>query len=198
MKSPIETAMRRAIVDSRPRREILEDYADTPGWFDLIHHSRGFLMPVHNVEDQPESLLYGDADPYEPQPWAVLHSDIKTLTYRADFLIHIQTSHSPEWLVIECDGHEFHERTKQQAAYDRQRDREMLSMGVFVIRFTGSEIHNYPSKCGQEVWLLIDAIRRRANEASTAYECGRSAGEKLEAARSANVGVFAGTLSELG
>src|ERR1041384_1385190 len=33
-------------------------------------------------------------------------------------------------LAIECDGHDFHDRTKQQAAYDRARDRELLLAGV--------------------------------------------------------------------
>lgn len=46
--------------------------------------------------------------------------------FRADFLIgwnhgrHDQTS-----IVVECDGHAFHERTKEQAARDKSRDRSL-------------------------------------------------------------------------
>lgn len=39
--------------------------------------------------------------------------------------------------VIECDGHEFHERTKRQAARDRSRDRAIQAFGYRIFRFTG-------------------------------------------------------------
>lgn len=57
-------------------------------------------------------------------------------------------------LIIECDGHEFHERTKQQAARDRSRDRMALSDGFPLLRYTGSEIWNDPLGCAQEVITL--------------------------------------------
>lgn len=47
-------------------------------------------------------------------------------------------------LVVECDGHDFHERTKEQAATDKARDRALLAMGFAVMRFTGSEIWANP------------------------------------------------------
>lgn len=59
--------------------------------------------------------------------------------YRVDFLI--------EWMadelriVIECDGFDFHERTREQAERDRRRDRELQARGYHVLRFMGSEIH---------------------------------------------------------
>jgi very-short-patch-repair endonuclease len=43
-------------------------------------------------------------------------------------------------LVVECDGHDFHERTKLQAARDRARDRRSQHDGIPVFRFTGSEL----------------------------------------------------------
>jgi very-short-patch-repair endonuclease len=64
--------------------------------------------------------------------------------YRADFLLTV-IAHDGAVLgrvVIECDGHAFHERTKEQAAHDRSRDRAMTLAGYTVMRFTGSEIHN--------------------------------------------------------
>lgn len=59
-------------------------------------------------------------------------------------------------LVVECDGHDFHERTKDQAARDRSRDRTLQEMGHTVFRFTGSEIFNAPLKCACQVfdWAL--------------------------------------------
>ncbi len=43
-------------------------------------------------------------------------------------------------LVIECDGHEYHERTKEQARGDKQRDRYLQRFGFPVYRYTGSEV----------------------------------------------------------
>ncbi len=43
--------------------------------------------------------------------------------------------------AIELDGHEFHERTKEQAQRDRERDRNLAAIGYQVLRYTGSEIY---------------------------------------------------------
>ena len=73
--------------------------------------------------------------------------------YRVDFLIHvIGDSGKRASIVVECDGHEFHERTKEQASRDRRRDRELQAMGYRVMRFTGSEICRKPFDCAREVW----------------------------------------------
>jgi very-short-patch-repair endonuclease len=61
-------------------------------------------------------------------------------------------------VVVECDGHDFHERTKEQAAHDRQRDRWMQSQGWTVMRFTGSEIFKSPRRCAIEVIACIDRL----------------------------------------
>jgi len=53
-------------------------------------------------------------------------------------------------VIVECDGHDFHERTKEQAAYDRQKDRLLQEMGFKVFRFTGSEIWSDVFKCARE------------------------------------------------
>lgn len=54
-------------------------------------------------------------------------------------------------VIVECDGHEFHEKNKEQAARDKSRDRFLLGRGWPVLRFTGSEIHRDAAKCAQEV-----------------------------------------------
>ena len=52
---------------------------------------------------------------------------------------------------IECDGHDFHERTKEQAKKDRKKDRAFMTKGLHLIRFTGSEIYNSHTQCSKEV-----------------------------------------------
>lgn len=54
-------------------------------------------------------------------------------------------------IVIECDGHDFHEKTKEQAKKDKSRDRVLQSFGYKVYRFTGSEIFQDNMKCAEEV-----------------------------------------------
>ena len=86
--------------------------------------------------------------------------------YRVDFLVlhEGRGDHGLGGFVVECDGHEFHERTKEQAAKDRARDRELLALGHAVVRFTGSEIWRSPMQCAATVWTFM---RNRAFEAST-------------------------------
>ena len=69
--------------------------------------------------------------------------------YRADFMI--SNPDSQLKMIVEADGHDFHEKTKEQAAKDKSRDRAMLAAGYRVMRFTGSEIWHDPHKCAQEV-----------------------------------------------
>jgi very-short-patch-repair endonuclease len=62
--------------------------------------------------------------------------------FRVDFVV---TLRAPEdgfsvAYAVECDGHDFHERTKEQAAADRSRDRRLQELGYIVNRYTGSEI----------------------------------------------------------
>lgn len=87
--------------------------------------------------------------------------------YRVDFLLYHMTAECEDvstWvkvpLVIECDGHDFHERTKEQAKRDRSRDREMATAGLHVTRFTGSEIWRDPMACFCQAENLLFAILR--------------------------------------
>jgi very-short-patch-repair endonuclease len=71
--------------------------------------------------------------------------------YRVDFLISFDFFGSLLEIVVECDGHEWHERTKRQAARDKSRDRALQSLGYKVFRFTGSEINEAPLRCAMEI-----------------------------------------------
>lgn len=89
--------------------------------------------------------------------------------YRVDFLIDVLfKGENAGTIVVECDGHEFHERTKEQAARDRSRDRELTLAGHKVFRFTGSEIYRQPVGCAFEiheaVMNICDAAESGASE----------------------------------
>lgn len=81
---------------------------------------------------------------------------VKHMYYVADFMIF--DSKNPAFLlIVECDGHEFHEKTRKQVANDNNRDYELKSAGYDVLHFSGSEIYNDPTVCAVKV---IDYIRK--------------------------------------
>lgn len=201
MKSPIEYLLRDAIRETCPARTTFDDYTDQPGWVELTDYAdqNKRCVVLGQVTDYlPESLMFGEADPDVSEHYVISYSNIKVLTYRTDLLFNIQTYSGSCWLVVECDGHEFHDRTKQQAAYDRSRDRELLRLGVHTIRFTGSEIHHSANRCASEVWALISAIRDRADLAKLAYESGYESGAQSARSTVTRRPVTVGLMSELG
>jgi very-short-patch-repair endonuclease len=90
-------------------------------------------------------------------PRTVCAPQVQVGSYRVDFLFGSQMSdNDPLCLVaVECDGHEFHEKTKQQAARDKGRDRDLTSNGIKVFRFTGSEIWKNPGACADDVLMFL-------------------------------------------
>ena len=82
--------------------------------------------------------------------------------YIADFVFDTQEVCSP-WLdivndyklVVECDGHDFHEKTKEQVIHDNERDYDLKSAGYDILHFSGSEIYNDPFKCAEKVLKYI-------------------------------------------
>ena len=93
--------------------------------------------------------------------------------YRVDFLVIHEKGldspgASPGGIVVECDGHEFHEKTKKQVARDKRRDRYLQEQGFRVFRFAGSEVWADPYRCASEVLSLAHAI---ACDATWARQC---------------------------
>jgi hypothetical protein len=67
--------------------------------------------------------------------------------FRADFLVTTRRGQ----IVVECDGHDWHERSRWQAMRDKLRDRILASQGIFTLRFTGSEIWADAIDCAAQV-----------------------------------------------
>lgn len=82
--------------------------------------------------------------------------------YKADFLIIMRNSGKHAGVVVECDGHDFHEKTKEQAKKDKGRDREMTLSGVSVLRFTGSEIWAEPFQCANQAYDMAESLWSKA------------------------------------
>lgn len=77
---------------------------------------------------------------------------------RVDFSI--QAGEEGPWrLAVEIDGHDFHERTKEQASSDRARDRLLSRCGYTVVRFTGSDVWSSPLLCAAEIVRMVRSLR---------------------------------------
>lgn len=75
-------------------------------------------------------------------------------SYIVDFLV--IADFSDDKVIIECDGHDFHEKTKEQAKHDKERDRYLTSLGYKILRYAGSEIYNNFLEIEKELSILID------------------------------------------
>jgi very-short-patch-repair endonuclease len=91
-----------------------------------------------------------------------IYQQAAVLHYRADFLLGAMAAPdaAPHWVVVECDGHQFHERTQDQAEHDRARDRAMTAAGYQVFRFTGREIQRDARRCANEVLAHLRPFAR--------------------------------------
>jgi hypothetical protein len=89
--------------------------------------------------------------------------------YRCDLFLSVSFILSDSELikvecVIECDGHDFHEKTKEQVARGKRRDRDLISMGYDVIHFSGSEIWHDVDACSQYICDFIEKKHDRLLE----------------------------------
>lgn len=64
--------------------------------------------------------------------------------YRADYVLFACDGPHPTPVVVEIDGHDWHDRDEKQRRYEKRRDRFMQSKGFKVARYTGSEVHADP------------------------------------------------------
>lgn len=85
--------------------------------------------------------------------------------YRVDFLIPVvYKNQENKCFVIECDGHEFHQKTKEQVERDNTRTRDLQKAGYETIRFSGTEIWHRPHRCANEVLNIILSKCKYAKE----------------------------------
>jgi len=69
--------------------------------------------------------------------------------YRLDFALY------PHRLAIEIDGHDVHERTKEQATRGKRRARDVQLEGWIVLPYSGSDVWNDPFGCCEDVNRFI-------------------------------------------
>jgi very-short-patch-repair endonuclease len=89
------------------------------------------------------------------QFYLILQAQVQREGWRVDFVLSVEAWENDGWVwkdaIIECDGHDFHERTKKQASRDRKRDRKATASKTPIFRFTGSELWRDPKGCAAEI-----------------------------------------------
>lgn len=126
-----------------------------------------FKCLLHNGESPIEQILFTAFEIYmtiEHKTKIYLLPQIEVESnnqrYRVDFLYD-----ENEWIntemktgrkiIIECDGYEFHQKTKEQVQYDNEREYNLKMKGFEIIRFSGSQIYNQPMKCAEDLYNFI-------------------------------------------
>jgi len=99
--------------------------------------SRGGIPAVFKLRDKDINLTVAAGTPM------IIWPQYHVCAHRTDFMIEFGRVKA----VVECDGHDYHERTKKQAERDRGLDRAFQREGFRVFRFTGSEIWEGPEAC---------------------------------------------------
>lgn len=115
-------------------------------------------MAFHELAHQNRWPIINGLDFWTANPIArlVIDTQVSIDKYVVDFLVTHQGINRS--VVVECDGHDFHEKTKEQAAHDKKRDRELVLLGYTTLRFTGSEIHRDPWECATTVANVLESI----------------------------------------
>lgn len=117
-------------------------WEDTKNSFLTIHESNAnhYIEIAEKIESPIEKIMYLTLS-YLKGLYGIFNIKVirqaKIQKFRVDFLV----KHNGKNIVIECDGHEWHEKTKQQASKDKKRDRELQKLGYIVLRYTGSDIY---------------------------------------------------------
>lgn len=90
-------------------------------------------------------------------PGIWIHPQAPIGSYKIDFAVVWELGFSPERQVVlvELDGHEFHDRDQRQRSYEKARDRELQRLGHRVLHFTGSDVVRDPYKVAHEVLFTL-------------------------------------------
>lgn len=79
--------------------------------------------------------------------------------YYPDFLFeydpYINNYNTNSKIIIECDGYEFHQKTKEQVQRDNEREYDLKMAGYEILRFSGTQIYKNPIKCAEDTYNYI-------------------------------------------
>lgn len=126
----------------------------------LLRSGDGLNLGYWNWDEGAELVFRGSLQ-YNQTNLGIV-PQLKVGKYRVDFGVFYGVGSEIRRIAIECDGHDFHERTKAQAQRDKSRDRVLQARAIPVFRFTGSEIYanspNLLDSVGSFLWAQINGL----------------------------------------
>lgn len=150
---------------------------------EVLHEIKWNCFNGRPIVSPVEQLFFIEWELYQKRTSSTLfdlmpqHQDKTTGKYFIDFVVNFELgaypnfnnaltleqfrAASPPMLGVEIDGHVWHEKTKKQVQYHKERERFLIKNGWKLLRFTGSEIYDDPRKYFFEV---IDVARKMSME----------------------------------
>lgn len=110
--------------------------------------------PVDSPIERLFLAAFSSVRQVDPLSWTI-QAQVPVGQYRVDFMVSFSVGGVTERVVVECDGHDFHEKTREQAERDKRRDRDIAAFGFQTLRFTGRELFRDPFECADEVADLL-------------------------------------------
>jgi hypothetical protein len=121
----------------------------------LSHFYEGWICRVYSEHEYRQALaeakIDGGSFVIVPQ-WSVKEVGLVDLAVFIPGL-----DHRRPIVVVETDGHQFHERSPEQASKDRRRLRNLQRLGIPVYPFTGTDVVRSSEESAQEIVEFIDA-----------------------------------------
>jgi very-short-patch-repair endonuclease len=123
------------------------------------------LCKAEYIDINPDPGLGAEAEADLPEG-VYLHPQAKVGTYRVDFLLS-QRRICPEDIytpvIVELDGHDFHDKDKRQRSYEKARDRFLVKQRYRVLHFTGSDLVADPFKVAYEALEMLGVFIGRGH-----------------------------------
>jgi very-short-patch-repair endonuclease len=136
----------------RYRQEVKESWVRILQGVDFDLHER--LMAADECESPLEELFLVALAPTTIWGYIEVCPQYEVGPYRVDFLLHFNEREDIA-VAVEIDGHDFHEKTREQAERDKKRDRYFAQIGMPLLRFTGREVWRDPRACVREAVTLL-------------------------------------------
>lgn len=140
-------------------RELCEGDQESP-IEDLFTIAIGLHCDVFGINRKPQPTGYNAEHVMQWEPGVFIFQQFKIGSYRVDFVVAKCdiNGQACDPVVVELDGHDFHDKDKKQRSYEKARDRYLVKSGYRVLHFTGSDVVADPYKVAFEVLSMVDAF----------------------------------------
>lgn len=139
-------------------REMVERSSDSPieDIFWIACH-----LQCASASVEVNRLYWAGPNKWERDHGVHITPQFKVGKYKADFLleqVRIGPTDVLTPVIVELDGHDFHDKNKRQRSYEKARDRDLVRAGYKVLHYTGSDVVSDPLKVAYEALSFVGAF----------------------------------------